>query len=145
MTAPAPNFAAFAAIGLKSDQLRFVPGAQKLNFACAGMMLDDTAIGRAIEMIDSSAFYRSAHGKLFDAIVALYNSSTPADMITVSEELKRRGDYEAVGGAAGLAQILDHATTSANLKRQSSQRFGCASRSITTATWMAGRAATEGT
>ena len=83
----------------------------------AGMMLDDTAIGRAIEMIDASAFYRSAHGKLFDAIVALYNSSTPADMITVSEELKKRGDLEAVGGPAFLAQIMEYATTSANIEQ----------------------------
>ncbi len=83
----------------------------------AAMMLDDAAIGRAIEMVDASAFYRSAHGKLFDAIVALYNTSTPADMITVSEELKRRGDLEAVGGTTFLAQILEYATTSANIEQ----------------------------
>ena len=77
---------------------------------------EDT-IGRAIEMIDANAFYRSAHAKLFDAIVALYNSSTPADLITVSEELKKRGDLEAVGGPAFLAQIMEYATTAANIEQ----------------------------
>ena len=83
----------------------------------AAMMLDESAIGRAIEMIDSSAFYRTSHAKLFDAIVALYNSSTPADLITVSEELKKRGDLEAVGGPGFLAQIMEYASTTANIEQ----------------------------
>ncbi len=82
----------------------------------AAMMLDVTAIGRAVEIIDAHVFYRSAHGKIFESLVSLFNRNEPADVITVSEELKRRGDFEAIGGAAGLAQILDHATTSANLE-----------------------------
>jgi replicative DNA helicase len=83
----------------------------------AAMMLDEAAIGRAVEMIDASAFYRTAHAKLYEAIVALYNTSTPADLITVSDELKKRGDLEAVGGAGFLAQILEYATTSANIEQ----------------------------
>jgi replicative DNA helicase len=83
----------------------------------AAMMLDEAAIGRAVEMIDAAAFYRTSHAKLFDAIVALYNTPTPADLITVSEKLRERGDLEAVGGPAFLAQILDYATTSANLEQ----------------------------
>ncbi len=83
----------------------------------AAIMLDEAAIGRAIEMIDSSAFYRTSHAKVFDAVVALYNTSVPADMITVSEELKKRGDLEAVGGPAFLAQIMEYATTSANIEQ----------------------------
>ncbi len=82
----------------------------------AAMMLDAGAIGRAVEMIDSRVFYRSAHGKVFEALVALFNRNEPADLITVSEELKRRGDFEAVGGASALAQIMDHAITAANLE-----------------------------
>src|SRR5215510_1258976 len=72
----------------------------------AAMLLDEGAIGRAIEMVDAGAFYRTAHAKLFEALVALYNARVPADMITVAEELKKRGDLEAVGGAQFLAQIM---------------------------------------
>ena len=82
----------------------------------AAMMLDQTAIGRAVEVIDSGAFYRNAHAKIFDALVALYNRNEAADLITVSEELKKRGDYEAAGGGAGLAQIMEYATTIANIE-----------------------------
>ncbi len=83
----------------------------------AAMMLDEAAIGRAIETLSAAAFYRSAHGKLFDALIALYSSNTRADLITVSEELKKRGELESVGGPAFLAQILEYATTSANIEQ----------------------------
>jgi len=82
----------------------------------AAMMLDAGAIGRAVEVIDSGVFYRSAHAKIFDALIGLYTRNEAADIITVSEELKKRGDYEAAGGASALAQIMESATTIANIE-----------------------------
>jgi replicative DNA helicase len=82
----------------------------------AAMLLGTEAVGRAVEMIDGTIFYRTAHQKIFDAIVSLYNRSERADSITVTEELRKRGDLEAVGGAATIAQILEYATTTANLE-----------------------------
>ncbi len=82
----------------------------------ASMLLGSEAVGRAVELVEASVFYRTAHQKIFDAIVALYNRSEQADSITVTEELRKRGDLEAVGGAATLAQILEYATTTANLE-----------------------------
>ena len=82
----------------------------------AAMLLEHEAVGRAVEQIDASAFYRVAHQKIFDGIVALYNARNErADLITLSEELRRRGELEAVGGMTGLTQILEYATTTANL------------------------------
>ena len=83
----------------------------------AAMLLDQAAIGRAVEMIDASAFYRTANAKLYEAIVALYNGNQPADIITVAEKLRERGDLEAVGGPSFLAQIMEYATTAANIEQ----------------------------
>jgi replicative DNA helicase len=83
----------------------------------AAMMLDEGAIGRAVETIDASEFYRTSHARLFDALVGLYEKRVPADLITVTEELKQRGDLEAVGGSQFLAQIMDYATTAANIEQ----------------------------
>jgi replicative DNA helicase len=82
----------------------------------AAMMLDTSAIGRAVENIESTSFYRTSHAKIFEALVALYNRNEAADLITVAEELRKRGDFEAAGGAASLAQIMEYATTTANLE-----------------------------
>jgi len=82
----------------------------------ASMLLGADAVGRAIEGLpDSSVFYRDAHGKIYDAIVALYNRSEPADMITVTEELRKRGDLEMVGGPSGIAAMFESATTTQNI------------------------------
>ena len=51
----------------------------------AAMMLGNEGVGRAIESIGERPFYRTGHQKIFDAIVALYNRSEPADLLTLSE------------------------------------------------------------
>ena len=83
----------------------------------AAMLLDHEAVGRAIEMMETADFYRLAHQKIFDAILALYNRNEKADLITLAEELRKRGELEAVGGMSALSQILEYGTTSANLEQ----------------------------
>ncbi|HYM80842.1 MAG TPA: replicative DNA helicase [Candidatus Limnocylindria bacterium] len=82
----------------------------------AAMLVEHEAIGRALEILEPGAFYRLAHQKIFDAIIALYNRNERSDFITVSEELRKRGDLEAVGGPPAIAQILEYSTTSANVE-----------------------------
>ncbi|HTM58368.1 MAG TPA: replicative DNA helicase [Candidatus Udaeobacter sp.] len=82
----------------------------------AALLLDHEAVGRAIEMMDASDFYRLSHQKIFDAIVAVYNRNEKADLITLAEELRKRSELEVVGGMAALSQIMEYATTSANLE-----------------------------
>jgi replicative DNA helicase len=81
----------------------------------AALLLDAEAIGRAVETIDPKAFYRTSHQKMYEAIVALYERNEKPDLVTLSEELRKRGELEAVGGPPALAQILEYASTTANL------------------------------
>jgi replicative DNA helicase len=82
----------------------------------AAMMLDHEAIGRAAEQLEPQAFYRVAHQKIYEAMLAIYNrSNEKVDLITLGEELRKRGELEAVGGTPALSQILEFATTTANL------------------------------
>jgi replicative DNA helicase len=81
----------------------------------AAMLLDQEAVGKAIEMIDAGAFYRTAHQKVFTAIISLYNRNERADLITTAEELRKNGELEMIGGREALAQIMDYAAASQNL------------------------------
>jgi replicative DNA helicase len=81
----------------------------------AALLLDAEAIGRAVETIQPEVFYRTGHQKIYEAIVALYERNEKPDLVTLAEELRKRGELEAVGGPPALAQILDYATTTANL------------------------------
>ncbi|HYO20344.1 MAG TPA: replicative DNA helicase, partial [Dermatophilaceae bacterium] len=59
-------------------------------------------------------FYRPAHELIYDAILDLYSRGEPADAITVSDELTKRGDLTRVGGQAYLHQLISEVPTAAN-------------------------------
>ncbi len=64
----------------------------------------------AIEFTDrliSSDFYKSAHQKIFRAIISLVNKKTPTDLISVVSELRDNGQLEEIGGATYLATLID--------------------------------------
>src|SRR5213592_1839082 len=81
----------------------------------ASLLFDYEVVGRAVEQITADVFYRTAHQKIFNAIVALYNRREKADIVTLSEELRKRGDLELVGGPSALTQIAEYGVTTANV------------------------------
>lgn len=66
------------------------------------------------------AFYRTAHQQVYRAILAMRAAGTPVDVVTLSAELRKRGDLDAVGGPATLADILGYAATTSNTEHHSS-------------------------
>ena len=67
------------------------------------LLLSREAIGAVSEQgLRPDDFYKPAHQHLFDAIRALYSTGAPADTITVSDELRRAGLLEQVGGVEAL-------------------------------------------
>jgi replicative DNA helicase len=80
------------------------------------MLIDRQAIGRVLEIIDGKAFYKEAHGRIFDCIVDLFDRNEPVDILTVTEELRKRGELESVGGPSYLMSLIDSVPTSANVE-----------------------------
>lgn len=81
-----------------------------------GMLLDADAIAKAIEIVDDSMFHREGNRRLFRAVTRLWERGDVIDVVTLSEELKNAGDFDAVGGPAYLAQLLDAVPTAANIE-----------------------------
>ena len=81
-----------------------------------GMLIDGDAVVRAVEVVDDSMFYREAHRRLFRALVRIWQRGDVIDEVTVTDELKKAGDFEAVGGVAFLASLLDAVPTAANIE-----------------------------
>ncbi len=80
------------------------------------LLLDPAAINDVVSLpLGADDFYRDAHARIYRAILALYERSQRADLITLVEELGKRGEVEAVGGQAELARLYDYAVTTANL------------------------------
>ena len=79
-----------------------------------GMLLSKDAIADCVEQLKGTDFYRPAHELIYDAILDLYGRGEPADAITVSDELTKRGDLTRVGGQAYLHQLIASVPTAAN-------------------------------
>jgi replicative DNA helicase len=79
-----------------------------------GMMLSKDAIADVVERVQAGDFYRPAHELIFEAIIDLYGRGEPADLVTVSDELTKRGELQRVGGGAYLADLIDMVPTAAN-------------------------------
>jgi len=80
-----------------------------------GILIDNTNIYQVIEIIDSSDFYRESHAKIYKAILDLYSKSEPADLITLSDILQKKGQLDEVGGPAYLSQLVDSVPAASNI------------------------------
>ncbi len=80
------------------------------------VLLDNNAYSIATESITIEAFYKKAHSDIFGAMTSLAKRGEAIDMITLTEELKKSGTYQSVGGAAYLTAILDNVHTAANVE-----------------------------
>ena len=67
-----------------------------------------------LEILRERDFYRPAHELIYDAIVDLYGRGEPADPVTVSAELTKRGDLVRAGGAPYLHTLISSVPTAAN-------------------------------
>ncbi|MCP2261417.1 primary replicative DNA helicase (EC 3.6.1.-) [Streptoalloteichus tenebrarius] len=79
-----------------------------------GMMLSKDAIADVVEVLRPGDFYRPAHQAIYDCILDLYGRGEPADAITVSAELERRGELLRVGGAPYMHTLIATVPTAAN-------------------------------
>ncbi|MRH86431.1 replicative DNA helicase [Nocardia sp. SYP-A9097] len=79
-----------------------------------GMLLSKDAIADVIEVIRPGDFYRPAHQAVYDAILDLYGRGEPADPVTVSAALDRKGELKRIGGPPYLVTLTQTVPTAAN-------------------------------
>ena len=79
-----------------------------------GMLLSKDAIADVVEILKERDFYRPAHELIYDAILDLYGRGDPADPVTVSAELTKRGEIARIGGAPYLHTLISSVPTAAN-------------------------------
>jgi replicative DNA helicase len=80
-----------------------------------GILLDNNAINRTLEILVPDDLYRESHRKILQAMIDLNHKGEPCDMITLSDILRQTGRLEEVGGAAYLATLVDFVPTAANI------------------------------
>ncbi|OGX44896.1 MAG: replicative DNA helicase [Omnitrophica WOR_2 bacterium RIFCSPLOWO2_12_FULL_51_8] len=79
------------------------------------MLLDENAISVAMECLSEESFYKDAHRKIFAAISLLFSSNKAVDLITLTEELKKNGSLDELGGVSFLTALVNAVPTAANI------------------------------
>ncbi|MEJ7652954.1 MAG: replicative DNA helicase [Chloroflexia bacterium] len=80
------------------------------------LLVDRDAIIRVAPFLHSDDFYRDAHARIYEAVVDLYNRREPPDLVTIYNELSRRGYSEQVGGASYLTWLMNSVPTSVHVE-----------------------------
>ena len=89
------------------DMGRLQPQARELEEAVLGaLMLEKDAYSIVSEILKPECFYEKAHEKIYAAIVDLALSQRPVDMLTVTEQLKKRENRRSFCGYSGDGPIL---------------------------------------
>jgi replicative DNA helicase len=81
------------------------------------LLISPDAVVQVADLLRPEDFYREAHRVIFQAVLDLYESGETADLITLTDELARRGKLEEVGGAAYVSSLANQVPTSLNIKQ----------------------------
>ncbi len=93
------------------------PQALDLEEAVLGaLMLEKNALNAVIDILKPESFYKEAHQKIFAAIVNLFQKTEPVDILTVTNELKKSGELDIVGGPYYITQLTNRIASAANVE-----------------------------
>ncbi|MBU5612786.1 replicative DNA helicase [Geomonas azotofigens] len=80
-----------------------------------GILVDNEAINRVLEVLTPEEMYRESHRKIMRAMIELNERGEPCDLITMTTILRKKGELDEVGGGAYLATLVDFVPMAANI------------------------------
>jgi len=78
------------------------------------VLIDEETLADITEHVTQKDFYEKRHGMIYDAMMRLYEKRKPVDLLTLTDELKRKKELEDVGGSAYLTELTNYVPTSAH-------------------------------
>lgn len=96
---------------------RIPPQAMQVEQAVLGaLLIERESIPKTIEILAPDSFYTARHNKVYAAVLNLFERGNPVDLITMTDELKRRGELEDVGGTYYLTELTGQVASAANVE-----------------------------
>src|SRR3989344_5372960 len=80
------------------------------------LLIDKDSIIKIAQDLKPEFFYREQHAEIYRAILTLYEKRQPADLVTVTDVLKKNGVLELAGGAGYLSGLVNSVPTSAHIE-----------------------------
>ena len=93
------------------------PQAIDLEEAVIGaMLIDEKGVNEIIEILSPEVFYKKSHQLIYESIERLFRESEPIDLLTVSADLKKNKNFEAIGGDFYLINLSQKVSSSAHIE-----------------------------
>ncbi|OFX90107.1 MAG: replicative DNA helicase [Bacteroidetes bacterium GWF2_33_16] len=100
-----------------SEYGKLPPQAIDLEEAVLGaIMLEKDAIIAVMDIIRPDSFYKDAHQKIFSAVLDLSQNLQPIDILTVTEELRKREQLDDVGGPFYITTLTSKVASAAHIE-----------------------------
>ena len=100
-----------------NDYGRIQPQAPELEEAVLGaLMIEKDAYSLVSEILRPESFYERRHQLIYSAITDLAVNQKPVDILTVKEQLSKRGELEEVGGPFYITQLSSKVASSAHIE-----------------------------
>lgn len=78
------------------------------------VLIDEEVLADISEHVSAGDFYDKRHGIIFDAMMRLYEKHRPVDLLTLTDQLKRKKELNTIGGSAYLTELTNYVPTAAH-------------------------------
>ncbi len=80
------------------------------------ILIDEEVLADVAEITKVIDFYDKRHSIIYDGMIRLYERHSPVDLLTLTDELKKHGDLDTVGGSSYLSELTNYVPTAAHAK-----------------------------
>lgn len=80
------------------------------------VLIDEEVLADVAEMVSAEDFYDKQHQVIFAAMMRLYERHRPVDLLTLTDQLKKKDELEMVGGSAYLTELTQYVPTAAHAR-----------------------------
>jgi len=78
------------------------------------VLIDEEVLADITEHVKPKDFYDKRHAIIYDAMMRLYEKNKPVDLLTLTDELKRKKEVDEIGGSAYLTELTNYVPTAAH-------------------------------
>lgn len=103
-----------------NDYGKVQPQALELEEAVLGaLMIEKDAYSQVSEILRPESFYEHRHQLIYSAITDLAINQKPVDILTIKDQLQKKGNLEEAGGPYYIAQLTSNVSSSAHIEYHS--------------------------
>ncbi len=78
------------------------------------ILIDEEVLADVTDKIHAEDFYEKKHAAIYAAMLRLYEKHSPVDLLTLSDELKKKSELDMIGGTSYLTELTNYVPTAAH-------------------------------